>query len=134
SWHTATCPGELNVKSSTTVCDNTGRQIVAAPKFNSTVGADYRQPVWRGFEAHVWVSNVYRSSQNFDNNLSRYGVQGAYSLTDVGIGVVSPDGRFEVDFAGRNIFNKHYTTSVNVGTDGSIGYDGIGDPLCVAAE
>ena len=134
SWHTATCPNELNVKSSTTVCDNTGRQIVAAPRFTSTIGADYTQVIARGYEAHVWASNVYRSTQNFDNNLSRYGIQGAYGLTDVGFGVISPDGRFELDFLGRNVFNKRYTTSVNVGTDGSIGYDGIGDPRWVGAQ
>jgi iron complex outermembrane receptor protein len=134
NWHTATCPNELNVKSSTTVCDNTGQQIVAAPRFTSTVGVDYTQAVFRGYEAHVWASDVYRSSQNFDNNLSRYGVQGAYALTDVGFGVICADSRFELDFTGRNIFNKRYTTSVNVGADGSIGYDGIGDPRWVGAE
>jgi iron complex outermembrane receptor protein len=134
SWHTATCPNELDVKSSTTVCDNTGRQIVAAPRFTSTVTGDYQQAVFHAFQGHVWVSNVYRSQQNFDPNLSRYGVQGAYALTDVGIGIVSPDGRIEVDAVGRNVFNKRYTTSVNVGTDGSIGYDGIGDPRWIGAQ
>jgi iron complex outermembrane receptor protein len=134
SWHTATCPNELNVKSSTTVCDNTGRQIVAAPRFTSTVGVDYTRAVFRGYEAHIWASDVYRSAQNFDNNLSRYGVQGAYALTDVGFGLISADSRFELDFTGRNIFNKRYTTSVTVGADGSIGYDGIGDPRWVGAE
>jgi outer membrane receptor for ferric coprogen and ferric-rhodotorulic acid len=116
------------------VCDNTGLQIVAAPRFTSTIGVDYTRAVFRGYEAHVWASDVYRSSQNFDNNLSRYGVQGAYALTDVGFGVISADSRFELDFTGRNVFNKHYTTSVNVGADGSIGYDGIGDPRWVGAE
>jgi iron complex outermembrane receptor protein len=124
----------LDVKSSTTVCDNTGRQIVAAPRFTSTVTGDYQQAVFHAFQGHVWVSNVYRSQQNFDPNLSRYGVQSAYALTDVGIGIVSPDGRIEVDAVGRNVFNKRYTTSVNVGTDGSIGYDGIGDPRWIGAQ
>jgi iron complex outermembrane receptor protein len=128
NWHDATCPNELDVKVSTTVCDNTGRQIVAAPRFSSTATADFRQPVMRGFELHLWVSNVYRSSQNFDPNLSRYGIQPAYALTDVGAGIVTPNQRVEVDFLGRNVLKKRYTTSVNVGSDGSIGYDGIGDP------
>ena len=134
SWHTATCPNELDVKSSTTVCDNTGRQIVAAPRFTSTATADYQQALLHEFQGHLWVSNVYRSQQNFDPNLSRYGVQGAYALTDVGFGIVSPDGRFELDAVARNIFNKRYTTSANVGTDGSIGYDGIGDPRWIGAQ
>jgi iron complex outermembrane receptor protein len=134
SWHTATCPNELDVKSSTTVCDNTGRQIVAAPRFTSTVTGDYSQALFRGFQGHVWVSNVYRSQQNFDPNLSRYGVQGSYALTDFGIGIVSPDGRVEVDAVGRNVFDKRYTTSITVGSDGSIGYDGIGDPRWIGAQ
>jgi hypothetical protein len=107
---------------------------VAAPRFTSTVSVDYHQPVWRGYQAHLWASNVYRSSQNFDPNLSRYGIQAAYALTDVGAGVISPSERVEVDFLGRNFFNKRYTTSVTVGTDGSIGYDGIGDPSWFGAQ
>ncbi len=133
-WHTATCPSELNVKSSTTVCDNTDQQIVAAPRFTSTIGAEYRHTLFQGFEGHLWVSNVFRSKQNFDNNLSRYGIQDAYALTDIGIGISSPDSRFELDVAGRNITDKRYTTSVNVNANGSIGYDGIGDPRWIGAE
>jgi iron complex outermembrane receptor protein len=115
-------------------CDNTGRQIVGAPRFTSTVEADYHQVIVNGYEAHFWAANVYRSQQDFDNNLSRYGIQGAYGLTDAGIGVVSPSKRFELDFVGRNVFNKQYTTSVMVNSNGSIGYDGIGDPRWVGVE
>ncbi len=131
SWHTATCPNELNAKSSTTVCDNTGKQIVAAPKYTTTIGADYQRLLFAGLTGHLWVNNVYRTKQNFDNNLSRYGIQGAYAVTDLGVGIRSPNGKFEVDFVAKNAFDKRYTTSVNVGTDGSIGYDGIGEPRWV---
>ena len=133
-WDQATCPNELNVKSSTTTCNNTGRQIVGAPRFTSTVTLDYHQAIVRGYEVHFWAANVYRSQQDFDNNLSRYGIQGAYGLTDAGIGVVAPDKHFELAFVGRNVFNKRYTTSVNVNSNGSIGYDGIGDPRWVGVE
>ena len=134
SWSQATCPNEDDVKSSTSTCDNTGRQIVGAPRFTSTIEVDYHQLIVNGYEAHFWAANVYRSQQDFDNNLSRYGIQGAYGLTDGGIGVVSPSKRFELDFVGRNIFSKQYTTSVNVNSNGSIGYDGIGDPRWVGVE
>jgi iron complex outermembrane receptor protein len=134
SWDQATCPNELGVKSSTTTCNNTGRQIVGAPRFTSTVTLDFHHPIVGGFDAHFWTSNVYRSQQNFDNNLSRYGIQRAYGLTDAGVGIVAPDRRFELDFVGRNVFNKRYTTSVNVNSNGSIGYDGIGDPRWVGVE
>ncbi len=133
-WDQATCPNELNVKSSTTTCDNTGRQIVGAPRFTATATIDVHQSVADGYEAHFWAANVYRSQQNFDNNLSRYGIQSAYGLTDAGVGLVSTNRHFELDFVGRNVFNKRYTTSVNVNSNGSIGYDGIGDPRWVGVE
>jgi iron complex outermembrane receptor protein len=134
SWDRATCPNELGVKSSTNTCDNTGRQIVGAPRFTSTVTLDFHHAIVDGYDAHFWAANVYRSRQNFDNNLSRYGVQRAYGLTDAGVGIVAPSKHFELDFVGRNIFNKRYTTSVNVNSNGSIGYDGIGDPRWVGVE
>jgi iron complex outermembrane recepter protein len=134
NWDQATCPNEADVKSSTATCDNTGRQIVGAPRFTSTAEVDYHQTIIDGYEAHFWAANVYRSKQDFDNNLSIYGIQGAYGLTDAGIGVVSPNKHFELDFVGRNVFNKQYTTSVNVNSNGSIGYDGMGEPRWVGVE
>jgi iron complex outermembrane recepter protein len=133
-WDQATCPNDLNVKSSTTTCDNTDRQIVGAPRFISTAGIDFHPLVGGGYQAHLWAANVYRSQQNFDNNLSRYGIQGAYGLTDAGIGVVAPGKHLEIDFVGRNVLNKRYTTSVNVNSNGSIGYDGMGEPRWVGME
>jgi iron complex outermembrane receptor protein len=131
-WHTATCPSELNVASSTTVCDNTGKQVVAAPKFVGSVGVDYQQPIGAGYVGHIWGSNAYRTKQNFDNNLSRYGVQEAYSVTDVGFGIVGARGKIELDLLVKNAFNIQYTTSINVGSDGTIGYDGMGEPRMIS--
>jgi iron complex outermembrane recepter protein len=134
SWDQATCPNELGMKSSTTTCNNTGRQVVGAPRFTSTVTLDFKHMIIAGYEAHLWAANVYRSQQSFDNNLSRYGIQRAYGLTDAGVGIVAPSNRLELDFVGRNVFNRRYTTSVNVNSNGSIGYDGIGDPRWVGVE
>lgn len=131
-WHTATCPNELNVSSSTTVCDNTGKQVVAAPKFVGTLGVDYQHAIRAGYSGHVWASDTYRTQQNLDSNLSRYGVQPAYSVTDAGLGVIAPGGKIESDLFVKNAFNTHYTTSVNVGGDGTIGYDGMGEPRQVS--
>jgi iron complex outermembrane receptor protein len=125
-WHTATCPIELNVSSSTTTCDNTGKQVVAAPKFIGIAGLDYKLALNAGYTGHLWVNNVYRTRQNFDATLSRYGVQKAYSLTDIGFGWIAPQGKFEIDLVAKNAFDKQYTTSINISSDGQIAYDGIG--------
>lgn len=129
-WKTATCAAELNAAKNV-VCDNTGKQVVAAPKVIVTLGADYRHALAPGYTGHAWFNTVYRSKQNFDNNLSRYGWQDAYSLTDVGLGVIGKRDKFEVDLVAKNVFNTKYTTSINgAGTD-RVTYDGIGAPRWV---
>ena len=90
-WHTATCPAELNITVKNIVCDNTGKTLVAAPKFIGTLNIDYKQPVFGVYTAHVWGTNVYRTRQNFDVTLSRYGWQEAYSVADIGIGIAGKD-------------------------------------------
>lgn len=129
-WKTATCAAELNAAKNV-VCDNTGKQVVAAPKVIITLGADYRHALAAGFTGHTWFNNVYRSRQNFDNNLSNYGWQESYSITDFGIGVIGQRDKFEIDLVAKNVFDKKYTTSINgAGTD-RITYDGIGAPRWV---
>ena len=96
-------------------------------------GADYRLPIVKGFAAHFWANNVYRTTQNFDNNLSRYGIQGSYAVTDLGLGIVAPNDRFELDIVAKNAFDRRYTTSITVNSDGRLGYDGVGDPRWIAA-
>ncbi len=125
-WHTATCPSELNVSSSTVTCDNTGKQVVAAPRFIGIAGLDYKLGLSGGYAGHLWLNNVYRTKQNFDATLSRYGIQKAYSITDIGLGLIAQQGKFEIDLVAKNAFDKQFTTSINVSSDGQIAYDGIG--------
>jgi iron complex outermembrane receptor protein len=126
-WSTATCPVEMNVTSSTTVCNNTGKQVIAAPKVTATVGIDYLAPVTSRYSGHFWIVNSYRSSQNLTDTLSAYGVQKAYSLTDIGIGLVNRPGKFEVDLVAKNAFDTKYTTSISqYSSTNGVSYDGIG--------
>ena len=125
-WRTGTCPGELNITAKNVVCDNTGKTVVAAPKFSGTLDVDYRHPVLGGFTAHVWGTNVYRTRQNFDVTLSRYGWQGGYSVTDLGAGLIGKEGKFEIDLLARNAFDTQYTTSVSGAGSDRVTYDGIG--------
>jgi iron complex outermembrane receptor protein len=114
------------------VCDNTGKQVVAAPKVIVNLGADYRHHLSAGYTGHVWFNNVYRSRQNFDNNLSSYGWQEGYSVTDFGIGLIGQHGKFELDLVAKNLFNTQYTTSINGAGSDRVTYDGMGAPRTVA--
>lgn len=126
-WSTATCPRSF--PSSVAVCDNTGRQIVGAPRWTGIVGFDYELPLASGFSAHVFGNHVYRSKHNLEQLLSPYGEQSGYSLTDLGAGVThtTAAAKYELSIVSKNVFDTKYTTSVNdFSNSAPVGYDGIG--------
>jgi iron complex outermembrane receptor protein len=133
-WATATCP--RNVPAATPVCDNTGKQIVGAPKWTAIVGIDYRHQMGR-FMGRAFLNHVYRSEQNLEQLLSPYGYQGDYTVTDMGVGVTR-DAReltYELNLVGKNVFDTHYTTSVNdFSNNQPVGFDGIGPRRYVGVD
>ena len=78
---------------------------------------------------HVYANHSYRSEHNLEQLLSPYGYQGDYTLTDLGVGVTRDTGTvtYQLDLVGKNVFDTHYTTSVNDFSNNSpVGFDGIG--------
>ncbi|MCB5188239.1 TonB-dependent receptor [Methylobacillus caricis] len=126
-WDTATCPAEIPTSVSP-FCDNTGKQIVGAPKLTGIIGAHYIQPIWGGLKAQAFFSTVIRSKQNVENLLSEFGEQSGYSVTDAGFGIIGgKKDSWEFNVVGKNIFDKIYTTSVNTySSTAPVGYDGLG--------
>lgn len=123
-WEEATCPQE----SSAAICDNTGKQIVGAPRLTGIIGADYRLPLAYGFTGHAFFSTVFRSKQNLESQLSEYGEVSGYSVTDGGIGIITnTKNKFEINLVAKNLFDKRYTTSVNnFNNTYPVGWDGMG--------
>jgi iron complex outermembrane receptor protein len=127
-WSTATCPAEIPT-SVQAVCDNTGKQVVGAPELTGIFGADLHKPL--GFAdliGHAWANSVVRSSQNLEAQLSSWGKQDAYQVTDIGIGLFTGGkNRYEANLVANNVFDTQYTTSVNDFSNSyPVGYDGIG--------
>jgi iron complex outermembrane receptor protein len=126
-WSTATCPRSF--PSSVPVCNNTGKQIVGAPRWTGIFGFDYELPLASGFAAHFFGNHIYRSEHNLEQLLSEYGQQEGYSLTDLGAGVTheTANARYELSLVSKNVFDTRYTTSVNdFSNSAPVGYDGIG--------
>jgi iron complex outermembrane receptor protein len=71
---------------------------------------------------------VVRTGQNLEANLSQYGKQDAYQVTDIGLGLLKGSkNKYELNLVGNNIFDTKYTTSINnFSSTGTVGYDGIG--------
>ncbi|MEJ1965369.1 MAG: TonB-dependent receptor [Gammaproteobacteria bacterium] len=126
-WSTATCP--RSYPTSVAVCNNTGKQIVGAPRWTGLLGLDYELPLATGYSAHFFGNYTYRSKHNLEQLLSEYGEQAAYSLTDLGLGVThgTAAAHYELSVIARNAFDTKYTTSVNdFSNSAPVGYDGIG--------
>lgn len=124
-WKTATCPTEIKAAN----CDNTGKQIVGAPDLTGIFGVDLHKPLgYYGLTGHAWANTVVRSSQNLEAQLSVYGKQAAYQVTDIGVGLFTGNkNKYEVNLVANNVFDTHYTTSINnFSNTGAVGYDGIG--------
>ncbi len=134
-WSNATCP--RNFPTTVAICDNSGRQLVGAPKWNVIVGFNLDQELGNsGFFLRAFASNTYRSSHNLEQLLSPYGFQKAYHLTDAGIGIAHEVGGAdtELSIVAKNLFDTQYTTSVNVFSNNApVGYDGIGPSRYVGA-
>jgi iron complex outermembrane recepter protein len=126
-WSTATCPRSF--PTSVAVCNNTGRQLVGAPRWTGIVGFDYTLPFASGLAAHFFGNHIYRSKHNLEQLLSEYGWQSGYSLTDLGAGVQyeTDTADYELSLVSTNAFDTKYTTSVNdFSNSAPVGYDGIG--------
>ncbi len=105
----APCPPEYN---SAVPCNFTGKTIPNAPLFTANFGADYRRPLgFLNLEGLVFLTNSYRSGANMNPDLSEYGWQKAYHITDGGIGVATLNGKYNVSFVARNIFDTRYITN-----------------------
>jgi iron complex outermembrane receptor protein len=134
-WANATCPRAY--PSSVVSCDNTGRQIVGAPKWTAIIGFDFERELGAsGLSFYAYANNAYRSEHNLEQLLSPYGWQKAYHLTDAGIGFITHLGRVRTQFgiAAKNLFDVQYTTSVNdFSNNAPVGFDGIGPRRSISA-
>jgi len=109
-YKNATCPVELNV---TTPCNFTGRQVASAPKYTVTIGVDYKLPISNTLDSHWFANDVYRSRANLSTTLSSYTWQDAYNIVNAGYGVLTKNGKYELDLIVKNLFDTKY--AVNLG-------------------
>lgn len=113
-WENAICPAEIVVTVANPTCDNTGKQIVGAPRLTGIIGADYTLSLPYGLTVHAFFNTVFRSRQNPESQLSEYGEVSGYSVTDGRIGLITnTKNKFEVNLVAKNLIDKRYTISVN---------------------
>jgi iron complex outermembrane receptor protein len=116
-------------------CDNSGKTIPNAPRVTANAGVDYRWQLANNWETSIYINNAYRSEANMNADLSPYGIQEAYSITNAGIGLRfdDEDRTYNLSLVGQNIFDTEYVTNVGdlsstqtvSGTQGDARYFGV---------
>lgn len=121
-------PAPLEYSNVTTTVDLSGRRVVGAAKWSGQVSIDYSREIAADTELFGYANQTYRSASNVLNPASAYGRQGAYGLTNAGIGARLDGGRYSLQAWGRNIFDKRYAVGIGQASAVSPYIKVLGDP------
>ncbi|MQP65006.1 TonB-dependent receptor [Niveispirillum sp. SYP-B3756] len=102
--------------------DLAGHTLANSPKWKFNVGADWELPLGElPFTSTVNVNYAWQSEVNFDLRGNPNTVQDSYGITNLSIAFEDKaEGRYRLTLFARNLFDKHYFSSVNDLTNGLI--------------
>lgn len=122
------CPIEITGR---TLCDLSGQRLPGVSRWAASAGGEVRAPLGLNFghEAEVYAGSdySYRSATNSTASLSRYSDISAYALVNLRFGIRADDGRYDIQFWGRNIANSTYYLSLAANNTGAVTAT-LGDP------
>jgi iron complex outermembrane receptor protein len=109
------------------VVDLSGQQASGQPKWSLTGAAEYKQPV-AGVELYAGGDVSYRSSFYAAVNLDPFSKVDAYTLVGLHAGVRQPNGRWDLSFWVRNLFDQNYYNTKSVSSTYGVVLAALGDP------
>ena len=128
SYANAPCPIEITGQ---TLCDLSGQRLPGVSRWAASAGGEVRTPLGVNFghEAELYAGSdySYRSGSNSTASLSRYSDIPGYDLLNLRFGIRSLDGRYDIQFWGRNVTDSTYYLSLAANNTGAISGT-LGDP------
>ena len=115
SYKNGPCPLEL-IASATTVCDLSGKPLSALPRWDWSVGGEYKHEAMAfgaEAEAYLHVEFTARSKTYGDPSDSQYTVIDGYGVVNASLGL-RKIGPWELSVWARNLFDKNYIQNVTV--------------------
>lgn len=118
--------------------DLSNRQLPAVSRWAFSGGAEYSGSLARlglgGVTGYIGADESYRSSYFSSSSLSIYSRVPGYALTNLRAGLRADDGRWDLQFWSRNVFDRQYIiarvpTLFNSGALSTL----LGDPRTVGA-
>ncbi|MFC3051503.1 TonB-dependent receptor [Kordiimonas pumila] len=90
------------------VQDLSGTRLSEAPKFSGNFTATYMKPIGHDLEMFLRGQLYYQGYASLASDADPRQFQDAYALVDASIGVGAEDGSWQLQFWGRNLFDKFY--------------------------
>ncbi len=92
------------------VQDLTGKRPTFAPKWTTSIGAEFKHELPGGYRAllRTDLNTVSAQNQNSANDASPIAIQAAYALLSARLTLTSPDDLYSVAVFGQNLTDKHY--------------------------
>jgi iron complex outermembrane receptor protein len=90
--------------------DFNGEQLANAPRTTLNVGLNYTVPIGE-YAGRVTLNNNYRSGTHLNANRAASTYQESYSITNVGLGIATPNQKYELSLNVKNVFDKFYATA-----------------------
>ena len=109
-----------------------GNQQIRSPDFQTSLVAEYTQPIGQLGDVRLRGEYFYQSEEFFDpaNQKTRGYYQPAYGLVNARISYLPPGGQWELSLYGKNLTNEEYFRNI-VPIAGVTGVGAPGDPLTV---
>ncbi len=121
SYANAPCPIEITGR---TLCDLSGQRLPGVSRWAASAGGEVRAPLGVNFghsaEVYAGSDYSYRSATNSTASLSRYSDIPAYALVNLRFGIRADDGRYDIQFWGRNVANSTYYLSLAANNTGAV--------------
>ncbi|MEI9939006.1 MAG: TonB-dependent receptor [Pseudomonadota bacterium] len=124
------CPYLQGTAANGGVCDLSRRQLTGVSKLVYNVSAEYEFPIGTTSTlGYVGANWSYRSAYYGALNTDPYSKVPGYGLAGAYLGVRDKNGRWDLKFWGRNLFDKLYYINASVDTATTYTYAGsLGDP------
>lgn len=126
-------PAPIEFSNVVSTVDLSGKRVIGSSKWSGQASLNYDAPISGRVALTVYLNQTYRSATNLLNPISAYGYQGAYGLTNGGIGLHGTDGRYSLLFWARNIFDKRYAVGIGAANSVSPFVKVLGDPRTFGA-
>lgn len=104
-----------------------GEQINSVPKWGANNSVSYELPLGNYLGTFTFSSS-YRSGAYLNDNRAPDTYQKAYTVGNVGVGLGTPDGSWELSLFVKNVFHVDYATTLGTWTNSAASSKLIGDP------